>query len=137
MLPGDTPHVETTLRPDEIITAVEVAPLPAGTRSSYRKVRDRASYAFAVVSVAAAITVADGAVADVRIAFGGAAPKPWRARTAEAALRGGPANRAAFGAALDAELGAAETLPQNAFKVPLLRRLASSVLAGLAGEEPA
>ena len=134
-LPGDTPHIETTLRPGEIITAVEVPALPAGARSAYRKVRDRASYAFAVVSVAAALTVVDGTVGEVRLAFGGVAPRPWRARVAEDALRGGPATRAAFAAALDAELANAAPLPQNAFKLPLLRRLATSVLAGLSGEE--
>jgi xanthine dehydrogenase YagS FAD-binding subunit len=134
-LPGDTPHIETTVQADEIITAVEVPALPNGARSAYRKVRDRAAFAFAVVSVAAALTVADGTVTDVRLGFGGAAPKPWRARTAEDALQGGPATRAAFSAAIDAELAAAETLPQNAFKIPLLRRLGTSVLAGLTGEE--
>jgi xanthine dehydrogenase YagS FAD-binding subunit len=137
-LPGDSPHLETTLQPGEIITAVEVPALPAGARSAYRKVRDRASFAFAVVSVAAAVDVADdGTLRDVRIAFGGAAPKPWRATAAEQALLGAPATAGSFGAALDAELAAAQPLPQNAFKVPLLRRLGVAVLTELtAGQIP-
>jgi len=130
-LPGDTPQVETVLPPGTLITAVSLPPL--GFPSRYRKVRDRASYAFAVASVAAALDVVDGTVRNVRIAWGGVAPRPWRAYEAEGALRGGPATEAAFRTAADAELAAARPLPDNAFKVPLVRNLTAAVLAELAG----
>ncbi|NUS64076.1 MAG: xanthine dehydrogenase family protein subunit M, partial [Saccharothrix sp.] len=89
-LPGDEPHRDTVLSPAELITAVDLPPLPAGARSLYRKVRDRASFAFALVSVAAVLRVEDGVVRDVRLALGGVAHKPWRARRAEDVLRGEP-----------------------------------------------
>jgi xanthine dehydrogenase YagS FAD-binding subunit len=130
-LPGDTPQVETTLPAGALITAVSVPAL--GFPSHYRKVRDRASYAFAVASIAAALDVVDGTVRDVRIAWGGVAPRPWRAYEAERALRGGPATPEAFRAAADRELAAARPLPDNAFKVPLVRNLTASVLGELAG----
>ena len=130
-LPGDTPQVETVLPPGGLITAVSLPPL--GFPSGYRKVRDRASYAFAVASIAAALDVVDGTVRDVRIAWGGVAPRPWRAYEAERVLRGGPATEAAFRSAADAELAAARPLPDNAFKVPLVRNLTAAVLAELAG----
>jgi xanthine dehydrogenase YagS FAD-binding subunit len=129
-VPGDTPQVETVLPPGALITAVSLPPL--GMPSRYRKVRDRASYAFAVASIAAALDVVDGTVRDVRIAWGGVAPKPWRAYEAERALRGGPATGTAFRAAADAELAAARPLPDNAFKVPLVRNLTAAVLGELA-----
>jgi xanthine dehydrogenase YagS FAD-binding subunit len=129
-LPGDTPHVETVLPPAALITAVSLPPL--GIPSRYRKVRDRASYAFAVASIAAALDVVDGTVRDVRIAWGGLAPKPWRAYEAERALRGGPATEAAFRSAADVELAAARPLRDNAFKVPLVRNLTAAVLGDLA-----
>lgn len=132
-LPGDAPDVDTTLSPGEIIVRVEVPALPAGARSTYRKVRDRASYAFAVVSVGAVLTLEDGAVSDARIAFGGVAAKPWRARTAETALHGATPTPEVFAAAVAAELAAAEPLPQNAFKLPLLQSVATSVLTALSG----
>jgi xanthine dehydrogenase YagS FAD-binding subunit len=119
-LPGDTPQHDTVLRHGELITGVELPP-PVGGRSAYRKVRDRASYAFALVSVAAVLDVADGVVRDVRLALGGVAHKPWRASRAESALRGAPATREQFHAAADAELAQAKPLPGNAFKVPLAR----------------
>ncbi len=90
-LPGEHPERETALEPGELITAVELPALPIAARSTYRKVRDRASYAFALVSVAAALEVEGGTVKDVRLALGGVAHKPWRACKAEDALRGGPA----------------------------------------------
>ena len=93
--------------------------------------RDRASYAFALVSVAAALDVADGVVRDVRIALGGVAHKPWRARRAEEALRGAPATEASFRAAADAELAAPQPLPGNAFKVPLARNTVVRTLLDL------
>jgi xanthine dehydrogenase YagS FAD-binding subunit len=136
-LPGDEPDRDTTLARGELITAVDIPPLPVARRSHYRKVRDRASYAFALVSVAAALEVRDGTVVDVRLALGGVAHAPWRARRAEDALRGRPAEPAEFRRAADAELAAAEPLRDNAFKVPMARNVISSMLTDLArGEEP-
>ena len=127
------PTVETELRPGELITAVELPPLPFAARSTYRKVRDRASYAFALVSVAAALdTAPDGTVRDVRLALGGVAHKPWRAWAAEEALRGGPATPEAFRAAAEAELEDAAGLRDNSFKIELAKRTITVVLAGLA-----
>lgn len=131
-LPGDEPHLDTVVRHGELVLAVELPPPPAGG-SGYRKVRDRASFAFALVSVAAALEVREGTVHDVRLAFGGLAHKPWRARAAEGALRGARATEESFTRAADAELAAAEPLRDNAFKVPLARNLAVRVLSGLAG----
>ena len=118
-LPGDTPQVETTLEAADLVTAVELPPAPVAANSRYRKVRDRASYAFALVSVAAALEVRDGTVAEVRLALGGVAPKPWRAREAERILLGGPADEAAFRRAAEAELAAATVRAGNAFKSAL------------------
>ena len=131
-LPGDHPEVETALQPGELITAIELPALPFARRSTYRKVRDRASYAFALVSVAAALEVENGDVKDVRVALGGVAHKPWRARVAEEALRGQPASQASFRAAAEAELAAAEPLSDNGFKVELAKRTITAVLAQLA-----
>ena len=136
-LPGDQPEIETVLKPGELITAVELPALPMAARSTYRKVRDRASYAFALVSVAAALDVApDGTIRDIRLALGGVAPKPWRAATAEAALRGQPATAEAFRAAARAELAAARPLRDNAFKVPLAERTITAVLGSLLETQP-
>lgn len=110
LLPGETPDVETVLKPGELITAVELPTTPSG-RSAYRKVRDRASYAFALASVAAALDVSEGRVAEARIALGGFAPKPWRARAAEAALVGQPADEAAFARAADIALSGRRPVP--------------------------
>lgn len=119
-LPGDAPQRDTTLEHAELITHVELPSLEIAARSTYRKVRDRASYAFALVSVAAAVELADDdTIADVRIAFGGLAHKPWRATGAEDELRGRPATEAAFRAAAHAELAAAQPLRDNAFKIPM------------------
>lgn len=131
-LPGDEPQRDTILAHGDLITAVEVPPLAYAAHSRYRKVRDRASFAFALVSVAAALDVADGVVRDVRIALGGVAPIPWRATTAEAVLRGAPATAESFGRAADAELAAAQPLPGNAFKVALTRRVLVRTLLDLA-----
>ena len=131
-LPGDTPALETNLRPDEIVVRVDVPPLPRGARSAYRKVRDRASFAFAVVSVAASLAVEQGVITDVRIAFGGVAAKPWRASAAEAALRGSRPDEHLFREAIATELDAARPLPDNAFKIPLLHRVAAATLSDLA-----
>ncbi|AUS77732.1 xanthine dehydrogenase family protein subunit M [Actinoalloteichus sp. AHMU CJ021] len=133
-LPGDEPRRDTVLEHGELITAVDLPRLPPTTRSAYRKVRDRASYAFALVSVAAALTVTDGVVRDVRIALGGVAHKPWRATRAEETLRGADARPASFRAAAEAELAEAEPLPGSAFKTTMAREALVSVLTGLAEE---
>jgi xanthine dehydrogenase YagS FAD-binding subunit len=133
-LPGDTPHIETVLQPGELITAIELPSLPLATNSAYRKVRDRSSYAFALISVAAALRVEDGIVAEARVALGGVAHKPWRASKAEAALIGRPATEAVFRAAADAELAGAKPLRDNAFKIELAARTLTAVLADLAGD---
>ena len=133
-LPGDHPDVETEMEPGELITAIEIPALAAAARSTYRKVRDRASYAFALVSVAAVLEVQAGMVQDVRLALGGVAHKPWRARKAEDALRGGPATVQAFRAAAEAELAHAAPLRDNGFKVELAKRVITAVLGDLAGE---
>jgi xanthine dehydrogenase YagS FAD-binding subunit len=134
-LPGDTPDRETELWPGELITAVTLPLLPMARHSTYRKVRDRASYAFALVSVAAALDVgSDGTIRDVRLALGGVAHKPWRAHAAEAALRGARAGEAAFRAAAEAELAAARPLRDNGFKVELAKRTIVAVLTQLSGK---
>jgi xanthine dehydrogenase YagS FAD-binding subunit len=116
----------------DLITEVYLPPLAFARNSTYRKVRDRASYAFALVSVAAALDVVDGVVRDVRLALGGVAHKPWRATRAEELLRGQPASEEAFRAAADAELAEAQPLRDNAFKVPLGARTIVAVLSELA-----
>lgn len=135
-LPGDRPDQDTNLAVGELITEIEVSPLAFARRSTYRKVRDRASYAFALVSVAAALDLVDGAVKDVRIALGGVAHKPWRALKAEAALRQKAATREAFMAAADAELADAVPQRDNGFKIELARRAIVSTLQELAGDQP-
>jgi xanthine dehydrogenase YagS FAD-binding subunit len=134
-LPGDEPHRETTLGRADLITAVELAALGFSARSAYRKVRDRRSFAFAVLSVAAAVDVADGVVRDVRLALGAVAPVPWRARLAEDTLRGQPATEQNFRRAADAELTQARPLRDNAFKIPLARNTLVRLLAELAGRQ--
>ncbi|MET7597639.1 xanthine dehydrogenase family protein subunit M [Streptomyces sp. NPDC005481] len=131
---GDTPHLETALPPGALITGVTLPPSPVAANSRYRKVRERASYAFAIGSIAAALDVRDGVVQDVRLAFGAVASRPWRAHTAERALIGGPADATAFAAAADAELAAARPLPHNGYKVTLMRNLVIAVLSELAEE---
>lgn len=134
-LPGTSPEQETFLKPDELITAVEIPALPFASNSTYRKVRDRASYAFALISVAAAIDVKDGIIQDVRLAFGGVAPRPWRAWRAEAALKGQPATLENFRAAAEAELSDASPLSDNGFKVALTKRTMVAVLDALVREK--
>ncbi|MBE7219741.1 MAG: FAD binding domain-containing protein, partial [Caulobacteraceae bacterium] len=131
-LPGDRPELDTNLEPGELITAVELKPFGFSARSAYRKVRDRASYAFALVSVAAALEVEGGQVKDVRLALGGVAAKPWRAFKAEELLRGRPATDESWRAAMEAELADAQPLRDNAFKIELAKRTAAAVLADLA-----
>ena len=134
-LPGDEPQRDNVLEHGELITALELPPLPFAVHSHYRKVRDRASYAFALVSIAAAIDVVDGVIRDVRLAFGGVAHMPWRARKAEAVLRGTQATEDSFRQAADAELAQAQPLRENAFKVPLARNLLVRTLLDLVQEE--
>ena len=130
-LPGDRPDIETALRAAELITSVELQPNAPTLRTTYRKVRDRASYAFALVSVAAALDVVEDRVRDVRIALGGVAPKPWRAEKAEAALMGERATPETFRAAVDAELADARPLEGNAFKIELAKRTMVACLTEL------
>ncbi|MER6289026.1 FAD binding domain-containing protein [Streptomyces sviceus] len=131
---GDTPHRETALPPGALITGVTLPPAPVAARSRYRKVRERASYAFAIGSVAAALDLRDGVVRDVRLAFGAVASRPWRATAAERVLTGAPADAGTFAAAADAELAAAKPLPHNAYKVTLMRNLVVAVLTELTEE---
>ncbi|MFF7264512.1 FAD binding domain-containing protein [Streptomyces sp. NPDC008159] len=131
---GDTPHRETALPPGALITGVTLPPAPVAARSRYRKVRERASYAFAIGSLAAALDVRDGVVHDVRLAFGAVASRPWRARTAERVLIGATADAETFAAAADAELAAARPLPHNAYKVTLMRNLVVAELTRLTEE---
>ena len=133
LLPGDHPEVETTLRPGELITALELPVLPLAKNSTYRKVRDRASYAFALISVAAALEVENGTVKDVRVALGGVAHKPWRALALEDSLKGRSSKTENFTTAARALLADAKPLSHNGFKVELAKRTIVAVLAELAG----
>jgi xanthine dehydrogenase YagS FAD-binding subunit len=133
-LPEDRPEIDTVLQPGELITAVELPALPFATNAAYRKVRDRASYAFALVSVAAMLDVVDGVVRDVRVALGGVAHKPWRAFKLEAALKGQPATADSFRAAAAAEMADAKPLSDNGFKIALAQRTMVAVLESLAGK---
>jgi xanthine dehydrogenase YagS FAD-binding subunit len=133
-LPEDHPELETSMRAGELITSVELPPLSFAQRSTYRKVRDRASYAFALISVAAAIKLDGGIVKNVRLALGGVAHKPWRAAKLEAALKGQTATEENFLAAAAAELADAQPLNHNGFKIELARRTIVAVLAELAGD---
>jgi xanthine dehydrogenase YagS FAD-binding subunit len=127
-LPGDTPHIETTLAPGEMIASVTLPPQPLG-QQVYRKVRDRASYEFALVSVAAIVAVDRGTVSAARIAFGGVAHKPWRSLEAEAVLAGRPATMATFQAAAEAAMTQAVGRGHNDFKIELARRTLVRTLA--------
>jgi xanthine dehydrogenase YagS FAD-binding subunit len=121
-LPGDTPQIEHPLDHGELVVGIEVPPAPAARRSLYLKVRDRQSYEFALASVAVALRVEGGRVGEVRLALGGVATKPWRARRAERLLAGEPAERDSFARAAAAEMEPAAARPMNAFKVELAQR---------------
>jgi xanthine dehydrogenase YagS FAD-binding subunit len=121
-LPGDTPERDNLLADDELITAIELPAESFASHSNYLKIRDRASYAFALVSVAAALDLDGGVVRDARLALGGVAHKPWRDKAVERLLIGKPATREHFAAAADAMLADAQPLTHNAFKVKLARR---------------
>ncbi len=131
-LPGERPDRDNSLVPGTLITGVELPPLAAAANSRYRKARERASYAFAIGSVAAVLEVRAGVITAVRLGLGAVAPVPWRAHRAEAALLGGPATEEAFAAAAAAELAAAKPLRDNGYKVRLLTNMITQVLAGLA-----
>ncbi|WP_241472676.1 FAD binding domain-containing protein [Mycolicibacterium neoaurum] len=131
-LPGDRPDRDTTLPTGALITAVEIPAPPAGAQSTYRKVRDRASYAFALTSVAAELVLDGDTIRSARIALGGVAHKPWRARLAEERLVGNTAGEDVFDAAAAAELGQAEPLEGNEFKVDLTRRAIVATLTAIA-----
>ena len=135
LLPGDTPDREHPLEHGELITAIEVPATPVARRSVYLKVRDRESYEFALASVAAAVGVQDGTVAEVRLALGGVGTKPWRARRAEASLLGQPATEASFTEAARQELALATPRPLNAFKVELAQRAIVRALMTLTSGE--
>jgi xanthine dehydrogenase YagS FAD-binding subunit len=130
-LPGKTPHIETVLQPDELITSIQIPRVDFAKNSLYRKVRDRASYAFALVSVAAALEVENGAIKNVRLALGGVAHKPWRAFEAERVLAGAEAKAETFRRAADAELANAQGFTYNSFKIELAKRTIVSVLSEL------
>ncbi|MEV6647953.1 xanthine dehydrogenase family protein subunit M [Amycolatopsis sp. NPDC051371] len=138
-LPGDRPDRDTVLGHGDLITEITLPATAWSRRSAYRKVRDRASYAFALISVAAAVSLVDGVLDDVRVAFGGVAHKPWRAHRAEEVLRGARPSAEVFRAAADAELDDARPLEGidggNAFKVRLARRTLTAVLRDLTTEE--
>jgi xanthine dehydrogenase YagS FAD-binding subunit len=133
-LPGDTPHLETVLRPGEIITGVTLPPPPAG-RQLYRKVRDRASYAFALVSVAAIVATDGGTITAARVGFGGVAHKPWRSIDAEVVLVGQPATMSTFWAAAEAAMASAVGRGHNDFKIELAKRTLCRTLAQAARVE--
>ncbi|MET3760021.1 xanthine dehydrogenase family protein subunit M [Sphingomonas sp. UYEF23] len=134
-LPGSTPERDTELQPGELIVSVALPALPFAAHSTYRKVRDRASYAFALVSVAAALETENGTIKEVRIALGGVAHKPWRAFKAEAALRGQVSSEANVRAAAELELADAAGLRDNGFKIELTKRAIVATLAELSGEQ--
>jgi xanthine dehydrogenase YagS FAD-binding subunit len=121
-LPGDTPHVDTTLRPDEIITSIDLPPRGFADHYAYLKVRDRTSYAFALVSVAAALEMDGETITDTRLALGGVAHKPWRNRDAEAMLNGIRATKDHFEAVGEAVIRGAQGFGNNTFKIELARR---------------
>ena len=133
-LPGDTPQIETALEPGELITHIELPPPPKGDQL-YRKVRDRASYAFALVSVAGIVSVEDGRIASAALAFGGLGPMPWRDAAVEAALVGQAPSDAVFAAAADALLVDAKGFGANDFKIPLVRRVLIASLRELTGTD--
>jgi xanthine dehydrogenase YagS FAD-binding subunit len=133
-LPGDRPELDTTLAADELILELEIPFLPTPTASTYRKVRDRASFAFALVSVAAALHQTEGVVRDVRLAWGGVAHKPWRAERAEEALVGRRLDAESVAAAVDAELVDATAGPETAYKLDLVRNTTVQTLLQLAEE---
>jgi xanthine dehydrogenase YagS FAD-binding subunit len=135
-LPGDTPHVDTNLRATEIITAVELPAKGFAANYTYLKIRDRLSYAFALVSVAAAVDFEGSAIKDARLALGGVAHRPWRDAMAEAEIRGRPADQATFARAADVLLRDAKGYGHNDFKIELARRAIVRALTQASGGTP-
>jgi xanthine dehydrogenase YagS FAD-binding subunit len=136
-LPGDTPQLDTNLRPDELILSIDLPHSPYAAHSTYLKVRERASYAFALVSVAAALELEGETIRSARVALGGVAHKPWRSAEAEHALTGKPANEATFRAAAEAALRDSKTFPDNAFKVPMAKEAIVRALSTVSQKEGA
>jgi xanthine dehydrogenase YagS FAD-binding subunit len=136
-LPGNSPQIDTNLRPDELILSIDLPKGPYAEHSAYVKVRDRASYAFALVSAAAALELEGETIRSARLALGGVAHKPWRSEQAEAALKGKPANRASYQAAAEQTLAGAKTYEHNAFKVVLAKEtiVRALTLAAHTGEQ--
>jgi xanthine dehydrogenase YagS FAD-binding subunit len=132
-LPGDTPQVDTNLEPDELIVAVDLPATAFAGRSGYLKVRDRAQYAFALVSVAAALEIKNGRIQAARLALGGVAHKPWRSQEAERVLTGAQANAQTFKAAAEAAVRGAVPQKHNAFKIEMARRAVVRILNQVAG----
>jgi xanthine dehydrogenase YagS FAD-binding subunit len=122
LLPGDTPHKETILEPGDLITHVTLPPLPPGSKSLYLKLRDRASYEFALASAAVILSVTGGQITRARVALGGVGAKPWRTKEIEAALEGQAANEQSFREAAEAAMQDARPQSENAFKVELAKR---------------
>jgi xanthine dehydrogenase YagS FAD-binding subunit len=135
-LPGNRPEIDTTLRADEIITAIELPAKGFATNYSYLKIRDRLSYAFALVSVAAALEIEGGTIKEARLALGGVAHKPWRNRAAEELLKGAAATRESFARAADEVLRAARGCGHNDFKIELARRAIVRTLTQAAAGTP-
>jgi CO/xanthine dehydrogenase FAD-binding subunit len=133
VLPGDRPDIENVLEHGELITHVDVPLLPVAARSGYLKVRDRASYEFALTSAAAVLVIEDGAIATARLALGGVGTVPWRAHEAEEILRGAPASDETFRAAAEAALRDPFTVPGTAFKVELAKRTIIRILQTVSG----
>jgi xanthine dehydrogenase YagS FAD-binding subunit len=132
-LPGREPHIDTVLRQGELITAIDLPPSPFALHARYLKLRDRASFAFALVSVAAALDIQEGVVRDAALALGGVAHKPWRVEAAERVLAGRPLAEASMHEAADHLLAGAQPLRHNAFKVELARRAVVRALQDAAG----
>jgi xanthine dehydrogenase YagS FAD-binding subunit len=136
-LPGDTPHLETSKHADELITAVDLPAQGFAEHAAYLKIRDRASYAFALVSVAAALRLDGDTIREARLALGGVAPVPWRDRLVEELLPGEPASPATFRRAADALVRDAHAYGQNSFKIDLVRRAVTRALTrAAAGTRP-
>ena len=134
-LPGKTPQLDTNLRPDELILSIDLPKSPYAAHSHYLKVRDRASYAFALVSVAAAVELDGTTIRSARLAMGGVAHKPWRAEEAEKSLKGKPATPENYRAAAELALAGAKTYQHNAFKVPMAKQAIVRALTIAAGEQ--
>ena len=133
VVPGDTPHIETVLQHDELITAVELPPIPFASRSHYLKVRDRASFEFALTSAAVALDVSNGTIRSSRVALGGVGTKPWRAAEAEKVLNGAKNSEETYKRAADAALKDAKAYKYNAFKIELAKRTIVRALTTVGG----